>query len=169
MGYRVALLCHGEQNRAMSKTAGNRGAFLDMIAFSEGTARVPNSDDGYKVVVGGGVFASYADHPRLLVEVRPGLKSTAAGRYQLLARYWDAYRVQLHLADFSPASQDAVALQQIRECGALDDIDAGRVSDAIAKCRKIWASFPGAGYGQREEGMGKMLAAYSRAGGTVLA
>lgn len=169
MGCRVALLCHGSENRAMSKTLGNRGAFLDMIAFSEGTARVPDSDDGYRVVVGGGTFTDFSDHPRRLVEVRPGLKSTAAGRYQLLARYWDAYRVQLHLRDFSPESQDAVALQQIRERGALADIDAGNIAAAIAKCRNIWASFPGAGYGQREEGLGKMLAAYRQAGGGILA
>lgn len=151
----------------MSKQQGNRGAFLDMIAFSEGTARIPNSDDGYRVIVGGGTFGSYADHPRVLVEVRPGLKSTAAGRYQLLSRYWDAYRRQLKLTDFSPESQDAVALQQIRERGALDDIDAGRVSEAIAKVKNIWASLPGAGYGQREESYDALVVAYRQAGGMV--
>ena len=39
--------------------------------------------------------------------------------YQLLSRWWDAYRKQLGLKDFSPKSQDAVALQQIKERGAL--------------------------------------------------
>ena len=33
---------------------------------------------------------------------------------QLLSRWWDAYRKQLGLKDFSPKSQDAVALQQIK-------------------------------------------------------
>ena len=151
----------------MSRQQGNRGAFLDMIAFSEGTARVPDSDDGYRVIVGGKTFASYADHPRVLVDLGRGLKSTAAGRYQLLARYWDAYRRTLALSDFGPASQDVVALQQIRERGALADIDAGRVSQAVAKVRNIWASLPGAGYGQREESLDKLVAAYRTAGGMV--
>ena len=37
----------------------------------------------------------------------------------------DAYRKQLGLKDFSPKSQDAVALQQIKERGALPMIDRG--------------------------------------------
>ena len=49
-----------------------------------------------------------------LVTLNPKLKSTGAGRYQLLSRWWDAYRKQLGLKDFSPKSQDAVALQQIK-------------------------------------------------------
>ena len=58
----------------------------------------------------------YADHPRVLVDL-PKLKiqSTAAGRYQLLRRYYDAYKKTLGLKDFSPLSQDLIALQQIRE------------------------------------------------------
>ena len=58
-------------------------------------------------------------HPRKLVTSNPKLKPTGAGRYQLLSRWWDAYRKQLGLKDFSPKSQDAVALQQIKERGAL--------------------------------------------------
>ena len=38
------------------------------------------------------------------VTLNPKLKSTAAGRYQLLSRWWDAYRKQLGLKDFSPKS-----------------------------------------------------------------
>ena len=145
----------------------NQQAFLDMIAFSEGTSRVPNSDDGYRVIVGGGTFKSYADHPREHVRLGGTLWSTAAGRYQLLERYFDAYKKTLKLPDFSPASQDAIALQQIKEQGALQDIDDGRISDAIERCRNIWASFPGAGYSQREESLSKMVAAYTNAGGNL--
>lgn len=96
----------------------NLAAFLDMVGFSEGTdnGRQPTRDRGYDVLVGGGLFVSYADHPRILVELpRLGIKSTAAGRYQLLARYYDPYRRQLRLVDFGPAAQDAIAVQQIRE------------------------------------------------------
>lgn len=143
----------------------NRKAFLDMIAVSEGTKG--HGDDGYNVIVGGGLFSSYADHPRKLVVLnKKGLKSTAAGRYQLLARYYDAYKKQLNLPDFSPASQDAIAIQQIKEQKALDDVDAGRFELAVKKCRNIWASLPGAGYGQHENTIEYLEKAYANAGGT---
>ena len=147
----------------------NKKAFLDMIAVSEiGAPLLAKSDNGYNVIVGGDLFQGYADHPRKLVDLpRLGIKSTAAGRYQLLARYFDAYKKQLGLKDFSPASQDAIALQQIRERRALDDIDAGRFADAVKKCRNIWASLPGAGYGQHENSIDKLQAAYVAAGGRL--
>ena len=43
----------------------------------------------------------------------------------------DAYRKQLKLKDLSPKSQDAVALQQIKERGALPMIDRGDIRQAI--------------------------------------
>jgi muramidase (phage lysozyme) len=145
---------------------GNRKAFLDMIAVSEGTAHL--GDNGYNVLVGGGFFDGYADHPRRLITLNnKGLKSTAAGRYQLLSRYFDHYKALLHLPDFGPDSQDKIAIQQIRECRALDDVDAGRFREAVKKCARIWASFPGAGYGQHENRMERLELAYTEAGGTV--
>ena len=59
------------------------------------------------------------------------------------------------LKDFSPKSQDAVALQQIKERGALPMIDRGDIRQAIDRCSNIWASLPGAGYGQFEHKAGK--------------
>lgn len=156
-----------------TSVTGNRGAFLDMIAFSElGAALIAASDRGYNVIVGStpskpNLFTSYADHPRVLVNLKPGLSSTAAGRYQLLARYFDVYKRQLGLPDFSPACQDAIALQQIKERRALDDIDAGRISIAVAKVKNIWASLPGAGYGQHENSYEVLAAAYKQAGGML--
>ena len=87
--------------------------------------RQKTRNHGYDVIVGGELFTDYSDHPRKLVTLNPKLKSTGAGRYQLLSRWWDAYRKQLGLKDFSPKSQDAVALQQIKERGALPMIDRG--------------------------------------------
>lgn len=146
-----------------------RKAFLDMLAWSEGTDKPgqPTRNRGYDVIVGGTLFTSYADHPRKLVTLNPKLKSTAAGRYQLLSRYWDAYRIQLGLKDFSPASQDAVALQQIKERGALPLIDKGDIRQAIDRCSNIWASLPGAGYGQFEHKADNLIARFRDAGGIV--
>ena len=147
----------------------NRKAFLDMIAWSEiGPKLLAKSDNGYNVIVGGELFSSYADHPRKSVRLeRLGISSTAAGRYQLLYRYFVAYKAMLKLPDFSPASQDAIALQQIRECRALPDIDAGHFDEAVRKCAHIWASLPAAGYGQHESGLDDLRAAYVRAGGAL--
>ncbi|AZL69191.1 glycoside hydrolase family 24 protein [Pseudomonas oryziphila] len=145
--------------------------FLDLIAFSEGTTTVKGSDDGYNVLYGGGLFTGYLDHPRLKltfpINGKP-VTSTAAGRYQLLARYWDAYRVSLRLqGGFTPENQDRVALQQIRERGALADIRAGRIAEAIAKCSNIWASLPGNSYGQNPHRLDKLLAQWAKIGGVL--
>ncbi|WP_079218142.1 glycoside hydrolase family 104 protein [Herbaspirillum robiniae] len=148
----------------------NRRAFLGMLRFSEGTSNSPTTRDrGYDQIVGRTRFDSYADHPRVRVWI-PRIKnwSTAAGAYQLLMRYYDVYRKQLGLAGFGPAVQDAIALQQIRERGALPDIDAGRLVDAIAKCKNIWASLPGAGYGQFEHRYVDLEAAFGREGGEAI-
>lgn len=152
--------------------AGGRNvvAVLDMIAFCEGTdnGRQATRDHGYDVIVGGQLITSYADHPRVLVSLtKLGIKSTAAGRYQVLAKYFDAYRQLLRLSDFSPLSQDRIAIQQIRERTALPLIVAGRIEEAIGRISNIWASLPGAGYGQREHKMADVLAAYVRAGGVL--
>lgn len=143
----------------------NMQAFLDTLAYSEGTdnGRQPTKDRGYDVIVGGELFGGYKDHPRKLVYLpKLGIKSTAAGRYQILARFYDAYKKLLKLPDFSPASQDKIAIQLIKECKALGDIEAGRIGDALIKCRSRWASLPGAGYGQHEH-EAETLAAYFNA------
>ena len=79
----------------------------------------------------------------------------------------DAYRKQLGLKDFSPKSQDAVALQQIKERGALPMIDRGDIRQAIDRCSNIRASLPGAGYGQFEHKADSLIAKFKEAGGTV--
>ena len=117
-----------------------RKAFLDMLAWSEGTdnGRQKTRNHGYDVIVGGELFTD-CQSPRKLVTLNPKLKSTGAGRYQLLSRWWDAYRKQLAWKT-SLESQDAVALQQIKERGALPMIDRGDIRQAIDRCSNIWAS-----------------------------
>jgi muramidase (phage lysozyme) len=143
----------------------NQKAFLDMLAWSEGTAG--HGDDGYNVLVGGDLFHSYADHPHRKVEVQPGLWSTAAGRYQILGWVFNSYKALLGLPDFGPDSQDKIALQLIKECRACDDIENGRLDAAIAKCAHIWASLPGAGYHQPERQLTALRGAYEAAGGIL--
>jgi muramidase (phage lysozyme) len=153
----------------------NLCAFLDTIALSELGEEIladPAADDGYKIIVGSlpghlVTFDSYADHPRRLMHfARPGLKpSTAAGRYQLLAHYFDDYKALLHLPDFSPESQDLIAVQQIKEAHALAPIAAGDLATAVALCTHLWASFPGNNYGQHQNKMAALKTDYCAAGG----
>ncbi len=154
----------------------NMHAFLAMIAYSElGPKLIAESDEGYAVIVGsvpGKVrrFDSYKDHPRVTVSLTikgKQVQSTAAGRYQILERYFDAYKAQLGLPDFGPLSQDRIAVQMIRECHAVPDIEAGRFADAARKCASRWASLPGAGYGQHENRMADLQGAYVAAGGRL--
>ena len=72
-------------------------------------------------------------------------------------------RKQLGLKDFSPKSQDAVALQQIK-AWRFAMIDRGDIRQAIDRCSNIWASLPGAGYGQFEHKADSLIAKFKEAG-----
>ena len=145
-------------------------AFLDMLAWSEiGSAMLadPRSDDGYKLLVGSlpgrlKTFSSYDDHPRVMVTLNKlGIKSSAAGRYQFLSRTWDAIvRNYGFKGRFIPEAQDLAAIKLLKECGAYPLIQRGDVTGAIRKASPIWASFPGAGYGQREHALVALLEIY---------
>lgn len=148
-------------------------AFMQTIKASEGTAHL--GDDGYNIIVGGQQFTSYDDHPRVAVRTRWGW-SDAAGAYQIMAAIpgkittdtWDWAHRAAGVKDFSPLSQDRVCVYLLMHLRAIDDIKAGRFSAAVEKCAKTWASFTGAGYGQRENDMGKLRAFYLEAGGRIL-
>ncbi len=144
-----------------------------MLAYSElGPKLLAISNNGYNVIVGSTpkkplLFNDYTNHPHQLITLNAKLKSTAAGRYQLLGKYFDFYSKLLGLKDFSPASQDAIAIQQIKERKALADIDAGHFDLAVWKCKNIWASLPGAGYGQHENNIDVLRNVYVMAGGSL--
>lgn len=159
----------------------NRRAFLDMLAISElGRALIALSDRGYDVIVGSTparpiLFPrlpsgkpDYSRHPNKLVDLIIGgrpISSTAAGRYQILSRFARHYTEALSLPDFGPASQDRIALQLLRETGALDLIDRGNFEAAVRAARSRWASLPGAGYNQPEHNLETLRTAYIESGG----
>ncbi|MDP8933056.1 MAG: glycoside hydrolase family 104 protein [Cyanobacteriota bacterium] len=115
-------------------------AFLDTIAAAEGTA----TPQGYRTQYTGTTFASFSDHPR---EMKCGrrygkkLCSDAAGRYQFLSTTWDRFAKKFGVRDFSPENQDLMAIELIREKGALEDIEAGQLESAVRKLAYIWPSF----------------------------
>lgn len=155
----------------------NLNAFLMAIRFGEGTA----SADGYNILCGGGRFSDYSVHPALsgwsgwrmpLAMARAagypnGAVSTAAGAFQINRPTWNRLAAKLGLSDFGPQSQRAAAIELIREKGALADAQAGRARIAAEKVRKVWASLPGAGYGQHEVAATTFLNKYTNAGGIL--
>ncbi len=135
-------------------------AFLDMIAGAEGTA----ASDGYHTQYTGSKFTSFSDHPR---EIKCGrrygkkLCSDAAGRYQFLSTTWDRFAKKFGVKDFSPQNQDLMAIELIREKGALGDIEAGQLEPAVRKLAYIWPSFRRFG-GSVESSMPKLEAMYQQ-------
>lgn len=169
---------------AQAQAVANVRAFLLMIRAAEGTA----DDNGYRALFGHRpgrpvLFDSFADHPRKAVQfthqTRGLLWTSAAGAYQAMAvsplpggkstrvNTWDRIRAKLNLPDFSPASQDAFAVELIDEKGALLDVQEGRFDVAVGKVRDVWASLPGAGYGQPERDLAGLRAVYVAQGGAL--
>ena len=157
----------------------NLPKFLDLIAHAEGTSSSTiTHHDGYDIIVssisGPARFDGFACHPfcipgairppQVLNHAKPQLLSTAAGRYQLLGRYWPSYQAQLKLPDFGPLSQDKIAMRQIQECHALELVLHGQVEAAIAACRNIWASLPGNGYGQGGKTVAELMTFWGEGG-----
>lgn len=144
----------------------NTKPFLDMLSKSEGT--YGKGDNGYNIIVGGQTFESYDTHPDVKVWIaRINDYSTAAGRYQIIHPTFLRLCEKYGYSDFTPDTQDMMALHLISEASALDDVDEGRFNDAVVKCAHIWASLPGAGYGQHENALNNLRAAYQAAGGTI--
>jgi muramidase (phage lysozyme) len=120
-------------------------AFLDVIAFAEGT------DGSYNMSYGGKLFSGFADHPRTWRASpwgTPGVGSDAAGRYQFLSTSWDEARQALKLKDFSPANQDrAAAYLMKRNSGATYERvkfseQRANFNAAVASLSYVWASLP---------------------------
>jgi lysozyme len=177
---------------ALTMIDGNQNvrAFLEAIAKCEGTTQ---GADPYRVcyafknVIDGrdgisGTYDDWVDHPSVTGEWKgeklsdklcsaaglgPGCVSTAAGKYQITRTTWDLLKRKLKLKDFSPASQDAAAIELLRECGALPLVEVGNVAGAVTKARRIWASLPGAGYKQPERSLAWVQSQYQQAGGVI--
>lgn len=156
----------------------NEHAFLEMVGMSEGTTTSPATKcAGYDVIVTGSdgvpeVFTDFSHHP---FEHRPskvinshGLTSNAAGKAQIMLKWWRIYQPMLKLPDFSPPSQDLYFMQQLREHRALDRLAADDFYGALVAVSGLWASLPGKQYaGQNQRPVAAVLKFYTDAGGTI--
>ena len=82
-------------------------AASDMLAWSEGTdnGRQKTRNHGYDVIVGGELFTDYPITSQTVTLNQNSNQQAPDATVWLLSRWWDAYRKQLGLKDFSPKSQ----------------------------------------------------------------
>lgn len=116
------------QSTAKSTPTGKQRleAFLDLIGHTEGA--------DYNTLYGGASFKSFAKHPG----------NGPAGRYQFKPGTYGEIAGQIGLRDFSPQSQDAAAIELLRQKGALPYILKGDWKGAIARLVPYtWSSLPG--------------------------
>jgi muramidase (phage lysozyme) len=108
--------------------------FLDFLGKAEGA--------DYNVIVGGRRFDDYSAHPGVVgLRTRYG-PSTAAGKYQITKTTYNDIAPKLGITDFSPASQDRIAVELLRRRGALDQVAQGNFDEAINRLGNEWASLP---------------------------
>ena len=109
-----------------------------MLAWSEGTdnGRQKTRNHGYDVIVGGELFTGLLRSPSQTCHAKP--KTQINRRRTLPASFplVDAFTARIGRKTPLSESQDAVALQQIKERGALPMIDRGDIRQAIDRCSK---------------------------------
>ena len=147
----------------------NIRAFLKAIADAEGGGY----DFKYGAVKGKRNdpwrFSDYSTHPG------PGFGgvTTAAGMYQINKVTWqDHGERRMGLTDFTPETQDLIAVSMLRGLGAIEKIKTGDIEAGLSLASKQWAALPmGRGQAGRHNQpyvqFEQFEAAYKAAGGTI--
>lgn len=116
----------------------NVAAFIKAIAVAEGGGY----DFKYGAVKGKRNdpwrFSDYSTHPG------PGRggSTTAAGMYQINRVTWQDHGGKMGLTDFSPKTQDLIAVEMLRAIGVIEKIKAGDVAGAMPPAAVKWAALP---------------------------
>lgn len=108
--------------------------FLDIISSGE-------SGGDYNVIVGGGKFSDMSKHPGVVGVVTDKGPSTAAGRYQITQSTYNDLSKKMGVNDFSKSTQDAMAIQLLKDRGAYEDVLSGDFETAKNKLKGTWESF----------------------------
>lgn len=156
-----------EENKAYLADP-NVAAYLKAIAASEGGGY----DFKYGAVKGKKNdpwrFTDTSTHPGAGF----GGRTTAAGMYQITVDTWRQFGGKMGLSDFTPNTQDLIAVDMLRTIGVIDKIKAGDVAGAMPKAALKWAALPeGPGLAnhyppQPYVEYSEFLASYKAAGGT---
>lgn len=157
------------ETNARYLTHPNVAAFLKAIAVAEGGAYdfkygalKGRSNDRWR-------FTDTSTHPG------PGIdgKTTAAGMYQITRPTWQHHGGKLGLTDFSPRTQDLIAVEILRSLGVIDAIKVGEIAEVMPRVARIWAALPmGPGLRnhyppQRYVSFDTFLSTYRAAGGSI--
>jgi len=103
-------------------------AMLGTIAEAEG--------GGYNTLYGGATFSGYSQFPG-------SGGHTPSGRYQVTKASYEFYgRNMLGVTDFSPHTQDLIAVQQLIMNGAMKHLLLGDFDGALDGASQTWASLP---------------------------
>jgi lysozyme len=156
----VSRLLNARRMKSLAQSNANVRAFLYTIRQCEGTA----GSDGYQIINGYCKFNDFSAHPNRKCSTGT---STAAGAYQFVYATWRGLQSKLMLSDFSPASQDAAAVELIRERGALDDVLNGDVDAAVRKLSNTWESFTYGKTSQPHKSLATIKNYFTGAGGNI--
>ena len=110
--------------------------------------------------VGGELFTDYSDHPRQTCHAKPKTQInswTLPASFPLVGCSPQAAWPERLLSEKSGRCGIAADYER----GALPMIDRGDIRQAIDRCSNIWASLPGAGYGQFEHKADSLIAKFS--------
>ena len=125
------------ENRAHLQDKNVR-AFLDAIGEAEGGGY----DFKYGAVKGKRHdkwrFTDFSTHPG------PGCdgRTTAAGMYQENLDTWREMGEKMGLSDFSPGTQDLIAVEILRTIRVLDNVKSGDLNTALGRAAGRWAALP---------------------------
>lgn len=117
----------------------NVQAFLRAIRAGESS----QGPEAYNMLVFGGTFSDMSTHPNIRKPLpnNPNNWTTAAGAYQITYTTWKWLSILAGVKDFTPASQDKMAIAYLRKLGALDAIIKGDYKTAAEKSKNTWEAF----------------------------
>jgi muramidase (phage lysozyme) len=126
-----------EENKEYLKNK-NVKAFIASIAAAEG--------GDYNLKYGGvkgkkndkWQFSDFSTHPGAGSDG----KTTAAGMYQINHATWKEMSAKMDLSDFSPGTQDLLAVEILRTIGVIDTIVGGDISTGLSAASRRWAALP---------------------------
>lgn len=126
-----------EENRTLLADR-NVSAFLKAIAEAEGGGY----DFKYGAIKGKRNdpwrFSDLSTHPGTGF----GGSTTAAGMYQITIATWRQHGGKMGLTDFSPTTQDLIAVEILRSLRIIDKIKSGDIAGAIGPASRTWAALP---------------------------
>ena len=133
-------------------------AYLDLVAWKEvgHSLNADGSPSGYRER--NGVPGSRGLMPESAIADNGTLPRDElrynVGRYQMkLVDVEDMRnRYDRKIDDFSPESQDRIAVAKMRDRGVMRELEQGDIRGAIERGGKEWASLPGSPYGQVQRG-----------------